>query len=93
MSKLITDSKTLLDLLNPGTTADDNLLDAHISALKQCAFDCMEIQVTGEVMTGKDLEEKTKRMGTAIIEAWQMLSALKSDFEDLLVPKEEGGEA
>ena len=93
MSKLMTDSKTLTDLLAAGTAAEDNLLQGHIDALKQCAFDCMEIQVTGCIMTDEALKEKTARMGLAIIEAWQMLSALKSDFADLLEPKEEGGEA
>lgn len=93
MSKLMTDSKTLTGLLLTGTTADDNSLTGHIEALKQCAFDCMEIQVTGSVMTDEELKEKTQRMGTAIIEAWQMLSALKSDFADMLEPDEKGGEA
>lgn len=93
MSKLMTDSKTLTDLLSPGTDEDDNLLSAHIKALKQCAFDCMEIQVTGHVMTEEELEEKTKKMGLAIIEAWQMLTALYGDFADMLKPQKKGGEA
>ena len=42
MSKLMTDSKTLTDLLDAGITEDDNLLQSHINALKQCAFDCMD---------------------------------------------------
>lgn len=91
MSKLITDSQTLSDLLLPGTDADDNLLTGHIDGLKQAAFDCMEIQVTGHIMTEEELEKKTKRMGMAIIEAWQMLSALKTDFADLLDPDKKGG--
>ena len=91
MSKLLTDSKTLTDLLNPGLDIDDNLLTCHIDALKQCAFDCMEIQVTGHVMTEEKLQEKTTRMGRAAIEAWQVLSDLKNDFIDMLQPKEEGG--
>ena len=93
MSELMTDSKTLTDLLAAGTDAEDNLLQAHIDALKQCAFDCMEIQVTGRIMTDEALKEKTARMGLAVIEAWQTLSALKADFADLLEPKEEGGAA
>lgn len=92
MSKLLTDSKTLTDLLNPGLDIDDNLLTSHIDALKQCAFDCMEIQVTGHVMTEEKLQEKTTRMGRAAIEAWQVLSDLKNDFIDMLQPKEKGGE-
>lgn len=91
MSKLMTDSKTLSDLLDAGKDEDDNLLSAHIKALKQCAFDCMEIQVTGYVMTEEELEEKTKKMGLTIIEAWQMLTALKTDFIDMLQPDEKGG--
>ena len=93
MSKLMTDSKTLSDLLMPGLDEDDNLLSSHIRALKQCAFDCMEIQVTGYVMTEEDLKKKTTRMGQAFIEAWQMLSALKSDFADMLQPVKKGGAA
>lgn len=93
MSKLMTDSKTLTDLLAPGSDFDDNLLTSHIDALKQCAFDCMEIQVTGHVMTEEILKEKTTRMGRAAIEAWQMLSALKNDFADMLKPAERGGAA
>jgi len=91
MSKLITDSQTLSDLLLSGVDADDNLLTGHINSLKQAAFDCMEIQVTGYVMTEEELEKKTKRMGLAIIEAWQMLSDLKTDFADLLDPDKKGG--
>jgi hypothetical protein len=92
MSKLMTDSKTLTDLLDPGLDIDDNLLTSHIDALKQCAFDCMEIQVAGHVMTEEKLKEKTTRMGRAVIEAWQMLSALKNDFIDMLQPQKKGGE-
>lgn len=93
MSKLMTDSKTLTDLLLSGKDENDNILTSHIEALKQCAFDFMEIQVTGNVMIEEELEEKTKRMGLAIIEAWQMLSSLKNDFLDLLQPVKEGGAA
>ena len=92
MSKLLTDSKTLTDLLKPGLDIDDNLLSAHIDALKQAAFDCMEIQVSGHVMTEEELKKKSESMGRALIEAWQVLSALKSDFADLLTPDEKGGE-
>ena len=94
MSKLMTDSKTLTDLLDAGITEDDNLLSTHIEALKQAAFDCMEIQVTGQVMTDDELKEKSVSIGRAIIEVWQVLSALKTDFVDILTPsKEKGGEA
>lgn len=92
MSKLMTDSKTLTDLLKPGLNIDDNLLSTHIDALKQAAFDCMEIQVSGYVMTEEELKKKAESMGRALIEAWQVLSALKSDFADLLTPDEKGGE-
>lgn len=91
MSKLMTDSKTLTDLLDPGLDIDDNILTSHIDALKQCAFACMEIQVTGHVMTEEKLKEKTTSMGSAVIGAWQVLTDLKNDFIDMLQPKEEGG--
>ena len=93
MSKLMTDSKTLTNLLLSGVNEDDNLLSSHIDALKQAAFDCMEIQVTGQVMTDEELKSKSVSMGRAIIEAWQMLSALKTDFIDMLQPDEKGGAA
>ena len=93
MSKLMTDSKTLTNLLEPGLNEDDNLLSAHIDALKQAAFNCMEIQVSGREMTEEKLKEKTEKTGSAIIWAWKMLSALKSDFIDMLQPNEKGGAA
>ena len=92
MSKLLTDSSTLTDLLKPGLDIDDNLLSTHIDALKQAAFDCMEIQVSGHVMTEEELKKIAESMGRALIEAWQVLSALKSDFADLLTPDKQGGE-
>ena len=91
MSKLMTDSKTLTALLDPGLDADDNLLTCHIDALKQCAFDCMELQVMGYVMTEAELAAKTAKMGAAVIGVWQTLSKLKGDFADLLEPEEKGG--
>lgn len=93
MSKLMTDSKTLTGLLQPGSTPDDNTLTEHIEALKQCAFDCLELQVSWHVMTVEEIKKKTERMNVAIVEAWQTLSALKSDFADMLDPDAKGGEA
>jgi hypothetical protein len=43
-------------------------------------------------MTEEELKKKAESMGRALIEAWQVLSALKSDFADLLTPDEKGGE-
>ena len=69
MSKLMTDSKTLTDLLKPGLDIDDNLLSTHIDALKQAAFDCMEIQVSGHVMTEEELKKKAETITETAPEA------------------------
>lgn len=89
MSTLMTDSKVLMELLD-FSLGEDNTLNSNIAALKQCAFNCMELQVTGYSMGDEELAEKAKMMGVAVVEAWQTLSALKKDFENITNTKKGG---
>ena len=83
MSKLITDSKVLMDLL----TEDDNL-QLVIDDLKDATLTCSELCVTIEF---EDFEATRKRLATvnmALTNAWRTLAMLKNDFKDINTTKQ-----
>ena len=83
MSKLMTDSKHLMDLLFLGADYKDTPICCTIADLKQCAFECMEMRITGYTL---DDEEKKRldRFNTVFVETWRMLSDIQNDFSDLI---------
>lgn len=86
MSKLVTDSKVLLDFLFEGTGPDDTMLTNTVDALKQAAFDCMETRVTGFNLT-EEQRAKLESVNLVLVETWQHLCALSNDFADLVASK------
>lgn len=83
MSKLLTDSQCLMDLLFEGVDVDDTPISCTIAELKKCAFDCMELRITGYSMTDKQ-KEKLDTFNKVFVETWRMLSAIENDFKDLI---------
>jgi hypothetical protein len=83
MSKLLTDSKVLMDLLFLGADANDTTIHCTIDELKKCAFDCMEMRITGYTLS-KEEKDKLDGFNTVFVETWRMLADLENDFKDLI---------
>ena len=83
MSKLMTDSQCLMELLFNGVDTDDTPIHCTIEELKKCAFDCMEMRITGYTLTNEQ-KEKLDGFNTVFVETWRMLSAIENDFKDLI---------
>lgn len=83
MSKLMTDSKVLMDLLFFGTDVSDTIIHSTIDELKKCAFDCMEMRITGYTLS-KEEKDKLDGFNTVFVETWRMLADLENDFKDLI---------
>ena len=83
MSKLLTDSKCLMDLLFSGADATDTTIHNTIDDLKKCAIDCMEMRITGYTLSKED-KEKLDGFNTVFVETWRMLADLENDFKDLI---------
>ena len=83
MSKLMTDSEVLMDLLFEGTAYNDTPLYGTIEDLKKCAFDCMEMRITGYMLSDEQ-KEKLDGFTAVFVETCRMLSSLQNDFNDLI---------
>ena len=83
MSKLMTDSKHLMDLLFLGADYKDTPIYCTISDLKQCAFECMEMRITGYELSDEE-RDKLDRFNTVFVETWRLLSDIQNDFNDLM---------
>lgn len=88
MSKLITDSKVLSDLLidEDGIIENTNAYFL-IERLKEAVLSCSELCVTIEF---EDFAETRKRLGDinlVLSETWRTLAELQNDFKDTYKPK------
>lgn len=83
MSKLMTDSKVLTDLLFDGTSPTDTPIANTIASLKEAAFACTELRVTAGYEDPDVVRAKLDGVNVAIVETWQTLFALLNDFRDL----------
>lgn len=83
MSKLLTDSKCLMDLLFLGADATDTTIHTTIDDLKKCAIDCMEMRITGYTLSKED-KGKLDSFNIVFVETWRMLADLENDFKDLI---------
>lgn len=93
MSKLITDSETLMWLLDPGVSENDSNLFYKAKALKDAASAC-SLRRTELKLNAVDEETQAvldDTVGT-LIDTFQVLSRLLKEFDDLLNPKK-GGKA
>lgn len=83
MSKLMTDSQHLMDLFFLGTDYNDTPIYCTIADLKQCAFDCMEMRITGYDLSDEQ-RNRLDRFNTVFVETWRLLSDIQNDFSDLI---------
>lgn len=83
MSKLITDSKVLMDLL----TEDDNL-QLVIDDLKNATLTCSELCVTIEFEDFEATRKRLAQVNMALTNTWRTLAMLKNDFKDLNTTKQ-----
>ena len=83
MSMLTTDSRRLTELLFAGTDYDDTPIYCTIEELKKCAFDCMEMRITGYMLTDEQ-KERLDGFASVLVETWRMLSDIQNDFKDLI---------
>ena len=69
---------------------DDGHIDVPVTRFEQSIY-VMRLVNRDKGSRQEELKEKTTRMGRAAIEAWQVFSALKNDFADMLKPNVKGG--
>lgn len=78
MSKLITDSKVLMDLI----TEDDNL-QMTIDELKDAVLTCSELCVTIEFEDFNATRQRLAKVNMTLTNMWRTLDQVKNDFKDL----------
>ena len=78
MSKLITDSKVLMDLI----TEDDNL-QMTIDELKDAVLTCSELCVTIEFEDFNATRQRLAKVNMTLTNMWRTLAQVKNDFKDL----------
>lgn len=82
MSKLITDSKVLMDLI----TEDDNL-QMTIDELKDAVLTCSELCVTIEFEDFNATCQRLAKVNMTLTNMWRTLAQVKNDFKDLNAEK------
>ena len=83
MSKLITDSKVLMDLI----TEDDNL-QMTIDELKDAVLTCSELCVTIEFEDFAATRQRLAKVNMTLTNMWLTLAQVKNDFKDLNTTKQ-----
>ena len=83
MSKLITDSKVLMDLI----TEDDNL-QMTIDELKDAVLTCSELCVTIEFEDFNATRQRLANVNMTLTNMWRTLAQVKNDFKDLNTTKQ-----
>ena len=83
MSKLITDSQVLMDLLFEGCAPDDTPIYCLIERLKEATMNCAEMRVTVEFERKEALRERISAVESALVMAWRQLLAVQNEFTDL----------
>lgn len=83
MSKLITDSKVLMDLI----TEDDNL-QMTIDELKDAVLTCSELCVTIEFEDFTATRQRLAKVNMTLTNMWRTLAQVKNDFKDLNTMKQ-----
>ena len=84
MSKLMTDSEALMYFLFDGSDASDTPISRMITDLKEATLACTEIRVTIEYVDPDRMRNMLDRVNTILVESWQNILALQSDFKDLI---------
>lgn len=83
MSKLVTDSKVLMDLLFDDKAMQNTQLYAMIESLKDATLKCSELCVTIEFEDFEATRRKLADINLTLTDTWRNLALLQNDFKDL----------
>ncbi len=93
MSKLMTDSKVLMDWLFGGCDSSDTMLQYLVDKLKESSLTIAEMRVCMEYLTEDERRERLDKIDTTLVETWRQMLALHNEFKDLIDAHfEKGGE-
>ena len=93
MSKLMTDSKALMDFFFGATDASETPIYLMIKRLKEATLACTELRVTIEYEDAEKMRKMLDDVNTTLVESWQNMLDLQNDFKDLIeLHFKEGGE-
>ena len=84
MSKLLTDSKCLMDLLFGGFDPSDTMLQYLIDKLKESTLTIAEMRVCMEFLPEDERRQRLDKIDTTLVETWRMMLALQNEFKDLI---------
>ena len=84
MSKLLTDSKCLMELLFGGFDPSDTMLQYLIDRLKESTLTIAEMRVCMEYLTEEERRERLDKIDTTLVETWRQMLALQNEFKDLI---------
>ena len=84
MSKLVTDSKVLMDMLIDDSNCIENTqLNMMIESLKAATLNCSELCVTIEFENFEATRRKLADINLTLTDTWRNLAMLQNDFKDL----------
>lgn len=93
MSKLMTDSKVLMDLFFDGTDPNDTPLQEMIDSLKDSTLKIAEMRACLCYMTEEESSKSLDSINITLVETLKNMLALKNEFKDLIVAHfKKGGE-
>lgn len=84
MSKLLTDSKCLMELLFDGSDPSDTMLQYLIDKLKESYLTIAEMRVCMEFLSEDERRQRLDKIDTTLVETWRMMLALQNEFKDLI---------
>ena len=84
MSKLMTDSKVLMDFLFMGACAEDTPINQLIKDLKAATLSAAEMRACVIWMPEEDVCERLDVINTALVESWQQILAIRNEFKTLI---------
>lgn len=84
MSKLMTDSKVLMDLLFEGTAPNDTPLQNIIDHLKEATLKAAEMRACVQYMPEEEAYECLDEINTTLVETWKQMLGLQNEFKDLI---------
>ena len=84
MSKLMTDSQVLMNLLFDGSDPSDTMLQYLIDKLKESSLSIAEMRVCMEFLTEDERRERLNKIDTTLVETWRQMMALQNEFKDLI---------
>lgn len=87
MSKLMTDSKELMDFLFLGASAEDTPINQLIKELKAATLSAAEMRACVKWMPEEDVCDRLDVINIALVESWQQMLAIRNEFKDLIDEK------